>query len=175
MKINGDLIIDDTNTKLKDAINPTFSYSQMKTTFTEKKLTSETIIKDYGYGINMGDFAHSPSGGWIKVPAGSAKLIQLTGVICGNGYCGARYCIQDSSGTEMNYNNAGLSYQGLGVLYQFGGNYYWKAPMPTVNIRIPDTTKDWYVYLAAGPYQQTEFNMNAGFGACSWFGVAKLA
>lgn len=175
MKINGDLIIDDTNTKLKDTINPTFSYAQMKTSNPSVTITGETFIREWMYGIKIGDFYYNTTQGFLCVPHGTAKVIQLAGVIAGNGFFSAQYHIQDGNGTTMDYNAAGYTYQSLGMLEQLGGNGYWKVPMPTINIVIPDTTKDWYVYYQVSPYNATSFNFNGGFGAASWFSVTKLA
>lgn len=175
MKINGDLIIDDTNTKLKDTINPTFSYAQMKTSNPPVTITEETFIREWMYGMKIGDFYYNTSKGFICVPHGTAKVIQICGVIAGNGYFSTQYHIQDGNGTTMDYNAAGYTYQSLGILEQLGGNNYWKVPMPTINIIIPDTTKDWYVYCKVSPYNATSFELNGGFGAASWFSVTKLA
>lgn len=175
MKINGDLIIDDTNTKLKDTVNPTFSYAQMKTSFTTKRLETEQKITDWDYNVTIGGFYCSTSNGYLLVPAGTAQVIEIKGILCGSGYCNAYFRIEYGNGAEFNWNAAGYSWQAPGILTQPQGNGYWKLPMPSITIRIPDTTKDLYIYLMVSPYNQSYFDMNAGFGAASWMSVTKLA
>lgn len=175
MKINGDLIISDTNTKLKDAINPTFSYAQIKSSNAKSTVTSETIIKGWQWEHHIGDFYCSAANGYLLVPHGTAKVIQIAGVIAGCFNFTARYHIQDGNAVEMDYNAAGFTYQSLGILHNAAGNQYWKMAMPTVTLEIPDTTKDWYIYLLVGPYNVDYMYFNTGFGAASWMSVTKLA
>lgn len=175
MKINGDLIISDTNTKLKDTINPTFSYAQMKTSNATSTVSSEIVISGWTWGHSRGDFYYNTTNGFLCVPHGTAKVIQIAGVIAGCFSFTARYMIKDGNGTEMDYNAAGFTYQSLGILHNASGNQYWKMALPTVTLEIPDTTKDWYIYLDVGPYNSEYCYFNTGFGAASWMSVTKLA
>lgn len=175
MQINGDLIINGTNTKLKDTINSKFSYAQMRTGFSNKRIYEEEKVTDYGSGIGIGDFSYSTNSGYLLVPAGTAKVIEIKGLLCGWSYCDAYFSIEYGDGTTFDWYSAGYAYQSAGFLTQIEGNNYWKLPMPSITIEIPDNTKDLRIYLTVSPYNTDFFDMNAGFGATSWISVTKLA
>ena len=113
--------------------------------------------------IEIGDFKCDVTNGRIKIPAGTAKHIRITGLIAGSGYFfGGCYVLDENDKTPENF-----YVQSAGILIQSAGNGYFKEPLPTYVHEITDTTKDYYVKLNIGGYNNKTFILNNGFGSLS--------
>lgn len=113
--------------------------------------------------IEIGDFECDVANGRIKIPAGTAKHIRITGLIAGSGYFfGGCYVLDENDETPENF-----YVQSAGILIQSAGNGYFKEPLPTYVHEIIDTTKDYYVKLNIGGYNGKTFILNNGFGSLS--------
>ena len=113
--------------------------------------------------IEIGDFECDVANGRIKIPAGTAKHIRITGLIAGSGYFfGGCYVLDENNETPENF-----YFQSAGILIQSAGNGYFKEPLPTYVHEITDTTKDYYVKLKIGGYNDKTFILNDGFGSLS--------
>ena len=113
--------------------------------------------------IEIGDFKCDVTNGRIKIPAGTAKHIRITGLIAGSGYFfGGCYVLDENDKTPENF-----YFQSAGILIQSAGNVYFKEPLPTYVHEITDTTKDYYVKLNIGGYNNKTFILNNGFGSLS--------
>lgn len=113
--------------------------------------------------IEIGDFKCDVTNGRIKIPAGTAKHIRITGLIAGSGYFfGGCYVLDENDKTPENF-----YVQSAGILIQSAGNGYFKEPLPTYVHEITDTTKDYYVKLNIGGYNNQTFILNNGFGSLS--------
>lgn len=113
--------------------------------------------------IEIGDFECDVTNGRIKIPAGTAKHIRITGLIAGSGYFfGGCYVLDENDETPENF-----YVQSAGILIQSAGNGYFKEPLPTYVHEITDTTKDYYVKLNIGGYNGKTFILNNGFGSLS--------
>lgn len=113
--------------------------------------------------IEIGDFKCDVANGRIKIPAGTAKHIRITGLIAGSGYFfGGCYVLDENNKTPENF-----YVQSAGILIQSAGNGYFKESLPTYVHEITDTTKDYYVKLNIGGYNNKTFILNNGFGSLS--------
>ena len=113
--------------------------------------------------IEIGDFKCDVANGRIKIPAGTAKHIRITGLIAGSGYFfGGCYVLDENDEIPENF-----YVQSAGILIQSAGNGYFKEPLPTYVHEIIDTTKDYYVKLNIGGYNNKTFILNNGFGSLS--------
>jgi hypothetical protein len=113
--------------------------------------------------IEIGDFKCDVANGRIKIPAGTAKHIRITGLIAGSGYFfGGCYVLDENNETPEDF-----YVQSAGILIQSAGNVYFKEPLPTYVHEITDTTKDYYVKLNIGGYNNKTFILNNGFGSLS--------
>ena len=113
--------------------------------------------------IEIGDFKCDVTNGRIKIPAGTAKHIRITGLIAGSGYFfGGGYVLDENDEIPENF-----YVQSAGALIQSAGNAYFKEPLPTYVHEITDTTKDYYVKLNIGGYNGKTFILNNGFGSLS--------
>ena len=92
--------------------------------------------------------------------------MQLGGLLAGSGYAWGRFIVIDTSTNEelaINYYN--------GVLYQFGGNGFWSAPLAPLITQL-DKTKEYKVQLRISAYNST-FSMNSGFSESGTYMWAK--
>lgn len=136
------------------------SFIQMHPNFGSKTIASNTftIITEWDTSdiIKVGDFEYDNVQKAIKIPAGTARAIEIGGTLAGKGYASAEMQLWSSSGLI-------LSGQQYGILVQSYGNGYWKNSLPNTIMIIPDTTKDYYVKLNVAGYNAT-FEMNNGYG-----------
>lgn len=113
--------------------------------------------------IESGEFVCEPLNNRIKIPAGSAKYIEVFGHVAGSGYAVFNTNIANGSTTFW-----------CRDLFQFGGNYYWGNSLSKMIYEIPDTSQDTYVTLTCSGYNST-FTLNNGFWEGETFiGVKKI-
>lgn len=119
--------------------------------------TEENIIN-----LQKGFFYDSFHNG-IKIPAGTAKYVKISGNICGSGNVLANFLIQDENGLNLpNFNS-----QRAGLLMQPSGNSFFQTSLPNIVVKLDDT-KDWYIKLAIQGYNG-EFVLNNGFSDTSTY------
>lgn len=141
------------------------SYAQMWTNG-QPSLSTQTKVNIWtgGSKIEGGSFVCDQANGRIKIPAGSAKVVEIYGTCAGGGYALIDLRLSDGTTTFQSR-----------TISQVAGNTYWSSPLSSMLVSIPDTTKDWYLEMYAGGYNST-YLMNSGFGAGSSFmGVKKVS
>ena len=126
-------------------------------------LSENKYITSWYSPTSLGDFYCDTTNGRIVIPAGSAKVVEVYGLLCGYGYYSSRIWLDNNGNT-----------QAVNILGQPQGNRYWSMPFPSKIMIIPDTTKDTYIKLECGPYNGVNFEINNGFGSSSYIGVKKI-
>lgn len=126
------------------------------------------IVDHFGLPVSYGGFIADIENSRLEIPVGT-EAIEITGLLCGYGYCVATILIKDSDGNRADY-----YYQSLGILTQFAGNGYWKSPLPSKIIKL-DNTKKYYITLEVGGYNGQDFELNNGYGEyASWIQAKKI-
>lgn len=142
------------------------SFCKMTSNFEEKTITEETKITGFKNAINYGYYTADITNSRLEIK--NTTLCQLSGLVCGLGSNRCYYKIFDSEGTELDLDLE------IKTLYQFGGNGYWQAPLPTITVEL-DPTKTYYIYLYCNKYNADSFLLNAGFGSNgTWIGATKI-
>lgn len=122
--------------------------------------------------MKLGKFEWDNAKNAIKIPRGTAKVIEIFGLIAGANNVMCRIDVVDENGNSLS--DYSYQYQSRGILYQPAGNGYFKIPLPSNLIKI-DATKDWYVKLLVQGYN-TDFGINVGFGnVATFYGVKKIS
>ncbi len=134
-----------------------FTYGNIK--FSTESTKVENWLDNSDMNISQGKFVCEPNLSRIKIPASSASLVEVGGLICGYGNFMAVIDIIDSDNNSL---TAGM-HQAFGVLSQSGGNKYAKVALPAMSLKIPDKSKDYYITLKLNGYNE-DFDMNSGFG-----------
>lgn len=141
------------------------SYAQMHT---NGVITFETAVMVTNWStnnINLGKFECQPTNNRIYIPKGSATIVRVFGSVAGNGYTSSSIILEDEDGILV-----GRDF----FNYQAQGNKYFKLNAWENTFQI-DSTKDHYLYLNVGNYNNVNFRMNDGFGANATFiGVEKI-
>lgn len=126
------------------------------------------IVDHFGLPVSYGGFIADIENSRLEIPVGT-EAIEVSGLLCGYGYCAATILIKDSDGNRADY-----YYQSLGILTQFTGNGYWKSPLPSKIIKL-DNTKKYYITLEVGGYNGQDFELNNGYGEyASWIQAKKI-
>lgn len=142
------------------------SFCKMTTNFESKTITSNTKIEGFKSAMSYGDYIADITNSRLIIK--NTKLLQLTGLVSGIGNNRCYYGIFDTDGNEV------IIDVGRNVLYQFGGNGYFQAPLSTLTIEL-NPVKTYYIYLYAVAYNSNEFLLNAGFGADgTWISATKI-
>lgn len=116
--------------------------------------------------LSVGGFECEPANGRIKIPAGSAEYIEISGMFAGYGNCLIMPKITDSNGDSGNFQ---FLYQGRTV-----GNGYWCLPISSKIFKI-NPIVDYYVTVEVMGYNGISFELNNGFGPSrSYIEVKKL-
>lgn len=143
------------------------SFAQMSTNKT-KEFQTDVIELVTVWGNNnqeTGDFYCEPLNNRIVIPARSAEYIEIYGNLAGSGYATSNIQLKDENGTWIDEIN---------VLLQFGGNKYFESSIGPKIIKIPDTSKTYYIILMVGGYREP-FHLNAGFSTeATFIGVKKI-
>lgn len=142
------------------------SFCKMTTNFESKAITNNTKIEGFKNAMSYGDYIADVKKSRLVIK--NTKLCQLAGLVCGIGNNRCCYGIFDADGNEV------IIDVGRNVLYQFGGNGYFQAPLPTLTIEL-NPSKTYYIFLYAVAYNSNEFLLNAGFGADgTWISATKI-
>ena len=141
------------------------SFAQMWTNGSASFTTQEKVnFWTGGTIVEEGDFVCEPANGRIKIPAGSAKCVEIFAHCAGGDY--ALIDLRLTNGTSVWQNR---------TIFQSGGNKYWSQPVANMIVKITDTTQDSYLEMYVGGYNST-FLMNSGFGEQATFmGVKKIS
>lgn len=147
----------------------TISFAQMITNFDSRSYTyTGWLQKVTGWTkyTELGDYQVDTTNSRIIIE--NTTLLEIFGSTGGNGYGEITYDIVDTDGNSM------LTDYSTKMLYQFGGNYFWRANLQTCIVQL-DPTKTYYLSLYAKGYNNKNFVMNDGFGASStWLSALKL-
>lgn len=142
------------------------SFCRMSTNFEIKTITENTKIEGFRYAQNFGDYIADVDNSRLVIK--NTTLCQLNGLICGHGYTKSHYGFFDSDGNQV------ITDSRRDVLYQFAGNSYFQAPLPTLTIEL-DPNKTYYIYLYVDTYGSETFSLNNGFGADgTWISATKI-
>lgn len=170
----GKIVCDDIRDSNGNNIIPTISLAKMHTSGNQSVGSGASAFVNNWSNQNIvqiGDFVCEVSSGRIKIPKGTANHIRITGLICGSGYFNGGCQVVNANNSAVSE----FSIQSAGVLIQEAGNAYFKASLPAFVFEIPDTSKDYYVKLNIGGYNNKTFNINSGFGnTTSWIAVEKI-
>lgn len=152
---------------LKDDL-PIISFCKMTTNFERKYIESSTKVEGWGKDINIGDFIADKNNNRLVIK--NASLIQLHGMVGGDGGATADFRVYESTDSSLEIDGTNEKQ----VLYQFGGNGYWHAPLVPMIYQL-EPSKTYYVYLYVAPYNTTKFGLNNGFGSnCTWISATKI-
>lgn len=162
-EVGGHLQLDGKKVIVNDIAYCQMSVKNMTTAYPNSK-----IVDHFGLPVSYGGFIADIENSRLEIPVGT-KTIEVSGLLCGYGYCAATILINDSDGNRADY-----YYQSLGILTQFAGNGYWKCPFPSKIIRL-DGTKKYYISLEVGGYNGQNFELNNGYGEyASWIQAKKI-
>lgn len=142
------------------------SYAKIKTDFNEKSFTSEAQVTGFINDINYGDYKSDAINNRIIIK--NTEFVEINGFIGGNGSSWSGIMLKESeTGDTIDDTNSRRP------LYQFSGNGYWSAPLPTLIYKL-DKNKTYYLYLYSAGYNGT-FNLNAGMGSQNtWISATKI-
>ena len=113
-----------------------FTYGNIK--FSTESTKVENWLDNSDMNISQGKFVCEPKLSRIKIPAGSASLVEFGGLICGYGNFMAVIDIIDSDNNSL---TAGM-HQAFGILSQPGGNKYSKVALPAMSLKIPENKSE---------------------------------
>lgn len=147
-----------------DYINNNVDFCSMCTNFSDREYTDTTTVVGWTSPISVGDYIADTTNNCLIIK--NTSILQLGGLLSGSGYAWGRFIVIDTSTNEelaINYYN--------GVLYQFGGNGFWSAPLAPLITQL-DKTKEYKVQLRISAYNST-FSMNSGFSESGTYMWAK--
>lgn len=140
------------------------SYCKMRTNFEYKTISSGTTLTGWESMFQFGDIVSEPDKNRIKVT--NTSCLRLSGQICGNGNCWARYQIYQKveMGSNLPYTEEEIDDSGIGSIYQLGelGSGYWSAPLPNILVSL-NKEATYYIYLYVAPYHGLDMVVNNGF------------
>ena len=146
--------------------NNKISYAKIKTNFDEKSFTNEAQVTGFINDINYGDYKSDAINNRIIIK--NTEIVEINGFIGGNGPSWSGAVLKESE-TDNIIDNTNARRP----LYQFGGNGYWSAPLPTLIYKL-EKNKTYYLYLYSAGYNGT-FNLNSGVGfGSTWISAKKI-
>lgn len=145
------------------------SFCKMNTTINAKSIDNNGIIVadwEDSTKIEYGDYKADTENWRLEIK--NTTLVEVTGVVSGNGYASCLFYLYDDTNTIIN------SLRSNGILVQFAGNGYWQVPMPSIVFEL-DPTKTYYIKLFAQGYNSQNFDLNNGFGKNgTWMAAKKI-
>jgi len=126
--------------------------------------TLETVTAWGNDNISNGEFYCDPINNRIVIPKGSAEYVEIYGNVAGAGYCSGYLSLFDENDKLV---------KEVQFLHQHGGNKYEVNSIASMKIKINDTSKTHYLKLSLAGYNNTSFDLNAGFGNAQTFIGAK--